>query len=335
MKILVTGGCGFIGSNLIKRLTKKTGIQFINIDAHTYAARPPMYKKKPANLINEKVDIRDQLSVKRVMEKYRPDHIIHLAAESHVCKSILGPKDFVTTNINGTWNLLEEFKELWKNEPQKHRFTHVSTDEVFGQLGKTGQFTEQSAIAPRSPYAASKASSDHLVQAYHTTYGLDVVITNCSNNFGPNQHAEKLIPKTIQSILRGDQVEIYGTGKQVRDWIYVEDHCAAIELLAAKGKSGERYCIGGDTEHSNLEMVSIISLLMTTMFGRGKYEAKIVHTDSRPTDDYRYALDSSKLKRLGWKTNNNDFTRNLQNTIMWYYDRLILAEAGSRARTRG
>ena len=325
-KIMVTGGRGFIGSHLVKLLCTSKDSTIINVDGETYAARPPLYDMKPRNLINEKLDIRDQLSVRRAIEKHKPDHIIHLAAESFVCRSIAGPKDFIQTNIVGTWNLLEEFKELWKSE-KGHRFVHISTDEVFGSLGKGGRFTERSTIAPTSPYASSKASSDLLAQSYHRTYGLDVIIGNCTNNFGPNQHPEKLVPKAIHCLFRSQPIEIFGTGKNIRDWIYVEDHCHAIIKLLQQGQPGEKYCIGGETELTNLEMVEALFQVTRKVFPKSTHAFKLQFTNNRPTDDQRYAVDCSKLKKLGWKPNKQDFEENLLHTVMWYWRRMVAASS--------
>lgn len=331
MTLLVTGGCGFIGSTFLKTLCERYPKHtIVNVDAKTYAARPPMYKKRPKNLIEEEFDIRDQLAVKRCMERYKPDHVFHLAAESHVCRSIKGPKDFITTNINGTWNLLEEFKDLWQQELKAHRFVHISTDEVFGEI-KTGKFDEKSQIQPRSPYASSKASSDLLVLSYGETYGMDVVVTNCSNNFGPNQHDEKLVPKTILRILGGQPVQIYGTGEQVRDWIFVEDAAEAFLAVFEKGLPGNRYCIGGNYELTNLQMVRRIYDLMLQVFGESAPPLKMQFTNSRPTDDFRYAISTKKIEKLGWKPKPKLVDQRLQHTIMWYYERWLK----SGARTQG
>lgn len=329
--IVVTGGSGFIGSHLLTKLCSKyPNDLIINLDAETYAARPPLYKKKPKNLIVVKLDLRDQLGVRRFMEKYKPNHVFHLAAESHVCRSIQGPKDFITTNINGTWNLLEEFKELWIDDLKAHRFIHISTDEVFGEI-KKGKFNEQSQIVPRSPYASSKASSDLLVLSYYSTYGLNAVVTNCSNNYGPNQHDEKLIPKTIINILTKKPVQIYQSGKQIRDWLYVEDCAEGLIRVFEKGLPGNRYCIGGDYELTNLAMVEKIYHSITEIFGKAAPELKMEFTNSRPTDDFRYALDIKKINKLGWSPKRDLFEKNLRHTIMWYYTKLV----GGKLRPQG
>jgi len=331
MKICVTGGRGFIGTNFVKYLMTLKGItEVIILDALTYAARPYLVKKD-RRITEVNVDIRDQLAMKRFMDEYKPDHIFHFAAESHVCRSIKGPKDFITTNINGTWNLLEEFKELWKDEIKSHRFLHVSTDEVYGQI-KKGKFTETSPINPRSPYAASKAASDHLVLSYAETYGMDAVVVNCSNNFGPNQHEEKLVPKTILKILLSEPVEVYQSGKQVRDWLYVEDACEGIFKVFQKGLPGERYNLGGDYELTNLEMISAIHEEICSINPKQIPELKMRFTNSRPTDDLRYALDISKARKIGWKPNKSAFRENLRFTVMWYWKRMMRE---GRAATQG
>lgn len=330
-KIMVTGGSGFIGSNLLKHLVKKyPKDQIVNVDAFTYAARPSLLSsEEKAHVHTIKVNLQDQLAVKRLLEKEQPDHIFHLAAESHVCRSISGPKDFVMTNIVGTWNLIEEARSVWSNDVKNHRFVHVSTDEVFGQLGRKDRpFSESTPIAPRSPYAASKASSDHLVAAYHETYGINTIITNCSNNYGVNQHEEKLIPKTICRIFQRKPTDIYQDGTQVRDWLYVDDHCEALIKAFEKGIPGERYCIGGEKELNNLQIVDSIFGIIHDLFPKDGYSLKMDFKDSRPTDDARYAIDNKKIRRLGWAPNNKAFKQNLQYTVLWYWGKLI---RGSRA----
>lgn len=324
--VLVTGAFGFIGSNLVRFWLKHhPNDKLILLDSMTYAARPDFVrdhlktvrKDFAPDVHEEIVDIRDQLAVSRVVQKHRPDLILHLAAESHVCRSIAGPKAFMETNIMGTFNLIEEFYQLWKGDSRK-RFVHVSTDEVFGELKlKEEPFSEKTNIKPRSPYAASKASSDHIVQCYHHTYKVPTIITNCSNNFGPNQHEEKLIPATIKRVLNGIPILLHGTGMNIRDWLFVEDHCRALSLLAEHGKPGERYCIGGEKELTNADVVYSIHKMMSEMnlaFGSPQIEFR----NDRPTDDRRYAIDCSKLKDLGWSPNPGAFAKNLSATIAHY-----------------
>lgn len=336
-KIMVTGGYGFIGTNFIRYwLNKYPGDKILNLDCGTYASRPsylddwlidPRVMNNRLRVLKHDyrwvgADIRDHSVVAKCMQKYRPDHIIHFAAESHVCRSIAGPKAFMQTNAMGTFHLLEEFKNIWQGECD-HRFVHVSTDEVFGELScdpmdARNRFDEQWPLKPRSPYAASKAASDHIVQSYHHTYGVETIITNCSNNFGPNQHAEKLIPKTILSLLKGERPTIYGSGHHVRDWIYVENHCSAIEQVFRNGDLGYRYCVGGEVEMTNMEMATMIKEMMmaTGMIDGGEF----ILTNDRPTDDMRYAINPERIKKLGWDSGKLSFEENLMSTILWYKD---------------
>lgn len=331
MKILVTGCYGFIGSHFTKmafdrlKLGKHEKLTVIGLDSMTYAARPEYLLNyfdgkgiTTKQFIHEKVDIRKHKDVEEVFERHKPDHVIHFAAESHVCRSIDGPREFVRTNVTGTFNLLEAARVQWEGVYDKHTFHHVSTDEVFGQLAAGDKsFDENHAIKPRSPYAASKAASDLLALSYHQTYGMDVRVSNCSNNFGPNQHEEKLVPKTILALMKGEHVTVYGKGDQVRDWLFVEDHCEAIFKIMEAGKPGERYCIGGDLELSNLEMIENIAYVMKKDI-RLPCNVTIRYTNDRPTDDFRYAIDCSKLKDMGWKPNKDKFHERLAATIRHY-----------------
>lgn len=339
MKIMVTGGMGFIGSHLVKMLLEKYNTQIVVLDALTYAARTPLYTKKQASRVRLiKADIRDHLVVSRVMAEVKPDVIFHLAAESHVCKSIQGPKDFMLTNINGTWNLIEEFKNLWKANNHGKAFIHISTDEVFGQLGaKDEPFNEETCLRPRSPYASSKAASDHIVQSYFETYKVNTKIVNCSNNYGVNQHEEKLIPKSICAILRKEPVEVYGNGEQVRDWLYVTDCCQAIIKVFERGRVGERYCIGGDSELSNITVISHIHKAVQDLFPEEKIPLLLKYNKvARPTDDRRYAIYNQKMRDLGWKPLPNLLQQRLRSIVLWYYGKIQSGEvAGARPAKEG
>jgi dTDP-glucose 4,6-dehydratase len=324
-RILVTGSFGFIGSNLVRYLLEKyPRYQIIGLDGYTYAAEPTWLHEylslNPSSNYDDAIcDLRDQKSVEAVFRAFKPTDVIHLAAESHVCRSIDGPRAFFETNVMGTFNLLEAFRTTCGVD-KTSRFLHVSTDEVFGELSFDGpKFTEATPLDPRSPYAASKASSDVLVKSFHTTYGINAVITNCSNNFGPNQHKEKLIPRIIHRLMSNQPMTIYGDGSQVRDWLFVDDHCSAIDVVHHSGVPGERYCIGGEMEMSNLQMVQRAHELLTDMF---HVELEIVKTNDRPTDDLRYAIDTKKIRSLGWKPNTKEFDSNLRSTINWYLDRM-------------
>lgn len=334
--VAITGGFGFIGSHMVKNwLTKYPNDAVILIDSMTYAAREGFLNKlimdrkrlsstgvgAEYQINHVYCNISDKEEVRKVFRIFKPDHVLHFAAESHVCRSIEGPRDFIHTNIVGTFNLLEAFREIWypagQKQLEKHRFVHVSTDEVYGEAYNGKRFDETWSYAPRSPYAASKASSDMLVQAWHETYGMDTVITNCSNNFGPNQHPEKLIPKAIMSVHHGMPMTIYGDGKQVRDWLYVGDHTMAIDCVFNKAPSGSRYCIGGETEMTNIQVINAIAKEYTSLTGK-QVNLECVFTNDRPTDDRRYAINCEKLKLLGWNPFPEMFTDNLRHTINWY-----------------
>lgn len=309
MRILVTGGSGFIGSNFINGITSKDEVEFVlNVDCHTYAANT-LNLNVHCKLQNSLTNINDSDKVLRLLHEHEITHVVHFAAESHVDNSIASPDAFIKTNINGTFSLLEATRAYKKLQ----RFHHVSTDEVYGSLGEEGKFSETSPYDPRSPYSASKAASDHLVRAYHHTYGLDVTISNCSNNYGPNQHVEKLIPKIITNIAAGKTVPIYGDGRNVRDWIYVTDHCDAIWTILRSGVAGETYLAGGDCDITNLEIVDKITCLMGV-----KFDEVVEYVKDRPGHDHRYAIDNTKMYRtFGWIPI-VDIQQGLKSTIEFY-----------------
>jgi dTDP-glucose 4,6-dehydratase len=330
MKILVTGGCGFIGSNFVRHvLTKTDHVQVINLDLLTYAGNlanvTHVQKDFPERYRFIKGDISDKELVRRVFETSSVDGVIHFAAESHVDRSILGPEAFVRTNIYGTFNLLETCRRFWfSGQPdalKEKRFLHVSTDEVYGSLGSTGYFTEHTPYDPSSPYSASKAASDHLTRAYFRTYGLPTIITNCSNNYGPYQFPEKLIPLMIHNAMMGLELPVYGDGGNVRDWLHVEDHCSALRLVLEKGVPGESYNIGGSCEKKNLELVHFICDFLDERLGPIKARPRrtlIRFVTDRPGHDRRYAMDASKImKELGWRVQ-VPFEEGLRQTIEWY-----------------
>jgi dTDP-glucose 4,6-dehydratase len=327
LKLLITGGAGFIGSAVVRMAVKSGDWNVINLDKLTYAGNleslAPIEGSK--NYFFEKADICDRSAVEAIFAKYQPDAIMHLAAESHVDRSIDGPGAFISTNIMGTYNLLEVSRKYWADLPQerkeKFRFHHVSTDEVYGSLGETGLFHEDSPYQPNSPYSASKASSDHLVRAWHHTYGLPVVTTNCSNNYGPYQFPEKLIPVIILNALSGKRLPVYGKGDNIRDWLYVDDHARALLSVLQKGRVGEVYNVGGRNEKANLEVVhsicDILDELAPAADGRPRREL-IDFVKDRPGHDKRYAIDASKLEdELGWKAQEN-FATGIRKTIEWY-----------------
>jgi len=328
MNILVTGGAGFIGSNFLNLFVPLyPEYKFVNFDKLTYAANLLNLKniEDLPNYCFEQGDIANYDRVIEIFEKYNPDVVVHFAAESHVDRSIIGPAEFIHTNIIGTFNLLEVCRKFWGNpHKQQKLFQHVSTDEVFGSLalGKTGLFSETTPYAPNSPYSASKASSDHLVRAYFHTYGLPVKITNCSNNYGPYQFPEKLIPLMILSALEGKSLPIYGKGENVRDWLYVEDHCKAIWMVIQKGRVGETYNIGGNNEWRNIDIVNRICEVLAEDLGKDPLEFKrlITFVKDRPGHDLRYAIDSTKIKKeLNWRPQET-FETGLRKTIKWYLD---------------
>ena len=329
--LLVTGGAGFIGSALIRLLLAEEAVRIINVDKLTYAGNLESLASVAdhPDYVFERVDICDAPEVKRLFEQYRPDAIMHLAAESHVDRSIDGPADFIETNVTGTCVLLEAARAYWSGLSDEKktgfRFHHISTDEVYGALGDTGLFTEETPYSPNSPYSASKASSDHMVRAWHETYGLPVVITNCSNNYGPYQFPEKLIPLVILNALAGKPLPIYGKGDQVRDWLYVDDHARALYQVLKNGKDGETYNIGGHNEKTNMEVVTTICRILDERVpehpaGIDRYESLITHVADRPGHDQRYAIDASKIEReLGWIPVET-FETGLAKTVGWYLD---------------
>lgn len=321
-QIMVTGGAGFIGSNLLLYLAPRyPQYQFVNLDCLTYAGNLTNLKaiENLPNYRFEKVDICDFESLKRSFERYQIDGIIHLAAESHVDRSITGPAAFIQTNVIGTFNLLELVRER-AAAGISIRFHHVSTDEVYGSLEEQGYFTEATPYNPNSPYSASKAASDHLVRAYHKTYGIDAVTTNCSNNYGPYQFPEKLIPLMIRNALAGIPLPVYGDGGNIRDWLYVEDHCRAIDLVFHKGKAGLTYNIGGHNEVRNIDLVHLICRILDSLVGGEPKERLITFVKDRPGHDRRYAIDASFIqKQLGWKPQYS-FEDGIRKTVQWYLD---------------
>ncbi len=321
-RIAITGGAGFIGSNLLLYLVPRYPENlFVNIDMLTYAGNLSNLKpiEVSRNYIFEKIDIRDFDSLQNCFNKYEIDGVIHLAAESHVDRSIIGPAEFITTNILGTFNLLE-IARIITAAGKGFRFHQVSTDEVFGSLGTTGYFTESTPYNPNSPYSASKASADHLVRAYHHTYGLDTVTTNCSNNYGPYQFPEKLIPLVIRNAMAGIPIPVYGDGKNIRDWLFVEDHCSALDLVFQKGKSGETYNIGGRNEIENIQIVSDICRIIDRIKGDKNRQSLITYVKDRLGHDRRYAIDASLIEtELGWKPSYS-FEEGLLKTVNWYLD---------------
>ena len=325
---LVTGGAGFIGGNFVLGAVGD-GIRVVNLDALTYAGNRDTLASLDgdANHVFVHGDIGDRALVAKLLAEHRPDAVVNFAAESHVDRSIDGPAAFIQTNVVGTLALLEAVRDHWKSlegeAKQAFRFLHVSTDEVYGTLGETGKFSETTPYAPNSPYSASKAASDHLVRAFHHTYGLPVLTTNCSNNYGPYHFPEKLIPLVIAKALAGEALPVYGDGKQVRDWLFVSDHCEAIRTVLAKGRVGETYNVGGNAEKQNIEVVKAICALLDQRRPREDgqpRESQIAYVADRPGHDRRYAIDASKLRdELGWEPK-YDFERGIAETIDWYLD---------------
>jgi dTDP-glucose 4,6-dehydratase len=330
MNLLVTGGAGFIGSNLIQHVIDRPEVdRCINLDCLTYAGHPANLARVEHHpkYVFARVDLRDKGAVMAAVARHAVTHVLHLAAESHVDRSIAGPGDFIHTNIVGTFNLLEACRACWLASPalanrpaSGFRFHHVSTDEVYGSLGPTGYFTETSAYAPNSPYSASKAGSDMLVRAYHHTYGLPAVITNCANNYGPYQFPEKLVPIVIQNVLARRPIPLYGDGMSVRDWLYVRDHVEALWLVLREGRSGETYNVGGNNEYPNLRVVERICDLIDELAGPPCVNSRslITFVEDRPGHDRRYAIDASKIRlELGW-TPGHTFDQGIRETVQWY-----------------
>lgn len=328
MNILITGGAGFIGSHVVRRFVKNySNYTIYNLDALTYAGNLENLTdiENYPNYHFIKGDIVDENFINKLFDEFKFEGVIHLAAESHVDRSIEDPLAFVKTNVIGTMNLLNAAKELWKNNSDGKRFYHISTDEVYGSLGESGLFTESTSYDPNSPYSASKASSDHFVRAYGETYGLPYVITNCSNNYGPNHFPEKLIPLFINNIMQEKPLPVYGDGNYTRDWLYVEDHARAIDLVFHKGTNTETYNIGGFNEWKNIDLVKLLCKIMDSKLGRniGKSEELITYVKDRPGHDLRYAIDANKInKELGWKPSVT-FEEGLERTIDWYLENKV------------
>jgi dTDP-glucose 4,6-dehydratase len=326
-RVLVTGGAGFIGSALIRQLIKHTDAKVCNIDKLTYAGNLSSLRdvQYSARYIFQQIDICDAKAVSRVFSDFEPEAVMHLAAESHVDRSIDGPAEFIQTNILGTFTLLDAATSYWRSldaaAKETFRFHHISTDEVFGSLGSDGMFTEETAYDPRSPYSASKASSDHLVRAWHHTHGLPVVVTNCSNNYGPYHFPEKLIPLVILKAISGQTVPVYGDGSNVRDWLHVEDHARALRLVVSDGTPGETYCVGGNAERTNLQVVHAICDELDTIRpreDRKSYREQISFVADRPGHDFRYAIDASKIRdQLNWAPLES-FQSGIASTVRWY-----------------
>ena len=321
--ILITGGAGFIGSHLVLHMaTHYSHYHIVNLDALTYAANLSLLDalSNADNYTFIQGDIRDRSFIKELFDTYAFDHVIHLAAESHVDNSIANPAVFAETNVLGTLNLLEAAKNRWEGTLAEHLFYHVSTDEVFGSLGDHGFFSETTPYDPRSPYSASKASSDHLVRAYYHTYQLPVLISNCSNNYGPHQHEEKLIPLFIKNIIEGKNLPVYGAGTNIRDWLYVKDHVQAMDAIFHRGTPGETYAIGGNNELRNIDLVHLLIQYTDELLGnsKGASEGLITYVTDRKGHDFRYAIDATKLKdQLQWEPKAN-FEEALKETIVWY-----------------
>jgi dTDP-glucose 4,6-dehydratase len=327
MRILVTGGAGFIGSALVRHLVSEVGADVLSIDKLTYAGNLDSLRpiENAPNYRFQKADIADRETLSEAFASFRPDRVMHLAAESHVDRSITGAVDFIQTNIVGTFQLLEATRAYWMGlegaEKAAFRFLHVSTDEVYGSLGPEGLFSETTPYDPSSPYSASKAASDHLAIAWHRTYGLPVVISNCSNNYGPFHFPEKLIPLNILNAIDGKPLPVYGDGSNIRDWLYVDDHARALDLIAGRGRLGEKYNIGGRNERRNIDVVRTICAALAELRPKGApYDRLITFVTDRPGHDHRYAIDATKLEtELGWKARET-FETGIVKTVKWYLD---------------
>ena len=327
MRVIVTGGAGFIGSALVRHLVLVKGYEVLNVDALTYAGYLPSLRSVEGqpNYRFLKANICDGDAMAEAIASFRPDRVMHLAAESHVDRSITGAADFVQTNVIGTFTLLEAARDYWSKldgaAKDKFRFLHVSTDEVYGSLGDDGLFTEDTPYDPSSPYSASKASSDHLAKAWHRTYGLPVVVSNCSNNYGPYHFPEKLIPLTILNALAGERLPVYGKGENVRDWLYVEDHARALDLIAERGRAGETYNVGGRNEQRNIDVVRRICSVLDQLAPSNRPRDELIEfVTDRPGHDARYAIDATKLEHeLGWRAQEN-FDTGIEKTVRWYLD---------------
>ncbi|MCF8719860.1 dTDP-glucose 4,6-dehydratase [Nitrospina gracilis] len=341
---LITGGAGFIGGNFVLGLLRRGDVKVVNLDALTYAGNldtlSPVMDDPRHVFVHG--DLRDRALLKDLFAGHQPQAVVNFAAESHVDRSIDQPGDFIQTNVVGTFELLEAARGYWNALPTPEqnafRFLHVSTDEVYGSLGATGAFTETTPYAPNSPYSASKAAADHLVRAYHHTYNLPTLTTNCSNNYGPYQFPEKLIPLALQKALNGEPIPVYGDGKQVRDWLYVEDHCQAVECVLQKGKPGEVYNIGGHGEKTNLEVVQTLCRLLDEMVPNSPHipHARLItFVEDRPGHDRRYAIDPAKIQtELGWKPDES-FDSGLRKTVQWYLDHREWVERVTTGAYRG
>ena len=346
MRVLVTGGAGFIGGAVVRRLLAESGVIVFNLDKLGYASdltgiRQQLTGSVAERYLLQKVDLVDAQATAAAVQQSDPDLVLHLAAESHVDRSIDGPGEFLASNVSGTFNLLQAIRRHWQALPserqEQFRFHHISTDEVFGSLGESGRFSETTPYDPRSPYSATKAASDHLVMAWHHTYGLPVVLTNCSNNYGPWQFPEKLIPVVILKALAGEPIPLYGDGANVRDWLYVEDHVDALLLAARQGRLGERYCVGGSGELSNKELVVAICELLDHLHPEGGEHARLItRVADRPGHDRRYAIDPTRIRtELGWQPSYG-FEQGLEATVRWYLSNLEWCHAvQKRARYSG